>query len=256
MPGPESVVVRALWEEFLVDDGRAGGLKTLLSRPTLRRSPQTAWALQDVSLDVRSGEVLGLVGANGAGKTTLLRCISGILPPTQGEVLVRGRVVSLLELELALHPELTGLENAIVVSALLGAPRAELLPRLDEVAAFGDLQGMLDREVRTYSSGMRTRLAFSLGLHLDPQVLVVDEYLRGADEEFRRRCQARIHALRSRGSAAIVVSHERPVLEALCDRCLLLERGRVQAEGATGQVFDAYLGVRSSTKRRELTGAG
>ena len=241
MSGAPAAVVRGLWESFPVAACRAATLKELLSRPRVPRRSTPAWALQDVSFEVRAHEIVGLVGANGAGKSTLLRCVGGILPASRGEVLVRDRVVTLLELEHAFHPELTGRDNALVVGSLFGVPRRELLRRLDDVATFGELDTALDREVRTYSSGTRVRLAVALGLELRPDLLLIDEYLAGADEAFRQRSNARLAELRDAGTSAIVVSHEPALLEALCDRCMLLEDGRLAADGHTTDVLDGYL---------------
>ncbi len=237
------VLVRDLWEDFPAQAVRAGGVKEMVSRPRLGARGARKWGLQEVSFEVGAGEVVGLAGANGSGKTTLLRCVAGILPATRGEVLVRGRVVSVLELHLGFHPELTGRENALVAGSLMGVHRDEVLEALETARTFGELQGVIDHEVRTYSSGTRMRLALALGLELAPDVLLVDEYLAGADDTFRRRCGERVRALGEVGVTAIVASHDWALLDDACERCLVLDRGRLVADGPAAEVLDAHTGA-------------
>lgn len=211
-----------------------------------RRSPRgagppgTIWALRDVDLEVREGEVLGLIGRNGSGKTTLLKVLSRITEPTTGRVELRGRVGSLLEVGTGFHRELTGRENVYLSGAILGMGRREIERKLDEIVAFSGVETFLDTPVKRYSSGMHLRLAFSVAAHLEPEILLVDEILAVGDAEFRRKCLAKMDEVAAGGRTVLFVSHNLAAVRKLCHRCVLLEGGRLVADGSPTAAIRAY----------------
>jgi lipopolysaccharide transport system ATP-binding protein len=237
--------------------GRAGGRLRLRRR----RDPEL-WAVREVSFEVRPGEVLGVVGANGAGKSTLLRMLSGITDPTEGRAEIRGRVGSLLEVGTGFHPELSGRDNVYLNGAILGMKRAEIRARFDDIVEFSGIERFLDTPVKRYSSGMYVRLAFAVAAHLDPEILLVDEVLAVGDLDFQRRCLGRMDEVANSGRTILFVSHNLASVAALCNRAILLESGRLVAEGRTDDVLQRYvsstetqagLSVRDRTDRQ---GAG
>jgi lipopolysaccharide transport system ATP-binding protein len=200
------------------------------------------WALKDVSFEVKHGEVLGIVGRNGAGKSTLLKILSRITEPTEGRVLLRGRVASLLEVGTGFHPELTGRENIYLNGAILGMRRAEIRRKFDEIVAFAQVEKFLDTPVKRYSSGMYVRLAFAVAAHLEPDILVVDEVLAVGDAEFQRKCLGKMEEVsRREGRTVLVVSHNMGVVTSLCTRALWLGQGSIQDQGPAEAVVGHYL---------------
>ncbi|MDZ4753799.1 MAG: ABC transporter ATP-binding protein [Phycisphaerae bacterium] len=197
-------------------------------------------ALTGVDLEVSRGETLGIVGRNGSGKSTLLRILSGIIPPTEGTVDVRGRVAPLLALGAGFNPDFTGRENVFLNAALLGRSQKEIVARFDAIAAFADIGASLDRPVSTYSSGMFARLAFAVAVCVDPEILVVDEILSVGDESFARKCFGRIEAIKRAGATILFVSHNANLVLELCDRAMLLEGGKVAAIGDPREVMRRY----------------
>jgi lipopolysaccharide transport system ATP-binding protein len=185
------------------------------------------WALQDVSFEVRRGEVFGIIGRNGAGKSTLLKILSRITDPTLGRVRLRGRVGSLLEVGTGFHPELTGRENIFLNGAVLGMTRAEIKRKFDEIVAFAEVEQFLDTPVKRYSSGMSVRLAFSVAAHLEPEILVVDEVLAVGDASFQKKCLGKMSGVARQGRTVLFVSHNMNAVERLCGRIIHLERGRL-----------------------------
>lgn len=202
-------------------------------------------ALSDVTLQVRSGEILGVIGVNGAGKSTLMKVIAGILPPTQGRVVVRGNVAAMIELGAGFSPDLTGRENIVLYGALLGRPPGLMRDRLEEIAGWADLTEFLDVPIRTYSSGMLARLAFAISSDAAPDVLVVDEVLAVGDAEFSVRSGRRMDALMRGGAAVVLVSHDLEALAERATRAVWLHAGRVMAEGDPGEVTQAYAAAAS-----------
>src|ERR671925_657438 len=200
------------------------GLRTLRTARTPR---ETIWALDDVSFEVREGEVLGIIGRNGAGKTTLLRLLSRITEPTKGHADVTGRVGSLLEVGTGFHPELTGRENIFLNGTILGMRRAEIVRRFDDIVAFAGVERFLDTPVKRYSSGMQVRLAFAVAAHLEPEILLVDEVLAVGDAEFQRRCLGRMQDFGASGRTVLFVSHNMQAIARLCERTMLLDGGKV-----------------------------
>jgi lipopolysaccharide transport system ATP-binding protein len=199
------------------------------------------WALRDVSFEVGSGEVMGIVGRNGAGKSTLLKILSRISEPTSGRAIVEGRVGALLEVGTGFHPELTGRENILLNGAILGMSRADIRRRFDEIVAFAEIDRFLDTPVKRYSSGMYMRLAFSVAAHLEPEILIVDEVLAVGDAAFQRKCLGKMGQVAGEGRTVLFVSHNLPAVTRLCHRAVLLVDGRVAVCGPTAAVVGAYL---------------
>lgn len=198
------------------------------------------WALRDLSFEVRSGEVLGVIGRNGAGKSTLLKILSRIVEPTAGEAEICGRIGSLLEVGTGFHPELTGRENIFLSGALLGMRRHEVRARFDEIVAFAEVERFLDTPCKHYSSGMYTRLGFAVAAHLDAAILLVDEVLAVGDAEFQRKCLGKMTEIASGGRTVLFVSHNMAAVAQLCDRGLVLERGQAVFCGKIDAAIAAY----------------
>jgi len=210
----------------------------------LRRAGEDArtfWALRGVNLQVRQGELVGIIGHNGAGKSTLLKILSRITRPTTGEVEIFGRVGSLLEVGTGFHPDLTGRENVYLSGAILGMRRAEIARKFDEIVAFSELEKFIDTTVKFYSSGMYVRLAFSVAAHLEPEILIMDEVLAVGDAAFQQKCLDKMREVRRAGRTVFFVSHNLPAVTRLCRRVVLLERGQVVADGEPQEVVNRYL---------------
>ena len=199
------------------------------------------WALKDVSLEVKQGAVLGIIGQNGAGKSTLLKIISRITAPTRGEVKLKGRVASLLEVGTGFHPELTGRENIFLNGAILGMTVAETRSKFEEIVDFSGVERFIDTPVKRYSSGMFVRLAFAVAAHLDPEILVVDEVLAVGYAEFQKKCIGKMGDQARQGRTVLLVSHNMGSISQLCEQCLWLHRGKVKMQGHTAGVVDSYL---------------
>lgn len=199
------------------------------------------WALREVSFEVARGETFCIIGENGSGKSTLLQIIAGILQPTSGETEVRGRVAALLELGSGFNPEFTGRENIFLNASILGLSSAQIEERYEAITSFAEIGDFIHQPVKTYSSGMVVRLAFAVAIHVDPEVLLVDEALAVGDIYFRQRCMRKVHELRQRGVTILFVSHALGDVKAIGDRCLWLENGRVRDLGSTESVVGKYL---------------
>ena len=220
------------------------------------RSAEDVEALRDVSFEVKRGETFGVIGANGSGKSTLLKLLAGTAKPSAGTLEVRGRVAALLELGAGFHPDFTGRENAYLNGSLLGLPRREMDRVMPKVEAFADLGDFFDAQVKTYSSGMYMRLGFSVAVHLDPDVLLVDEVLAVGDEYFQHKCFAKIAEFKRAGKTIVLVSHDLGAVGRLCERALWLERGLAKAQGATRDVITAYHREVGEREQRERAARG
>ena len=218
-------------------------LANAVRRPFRRAGAQPFWALRDVTFDVPEGEVLGIVGRNGAGKSTLLKILSRITDPTEGTIVLRGRVGSLLEVGTGFHPELTGRENIFLSGSVLGMRRADIRRRFDEIVAFAEVDRFLDTPVKRYSSGMQVRLGFAVAAHLEPEILVVDEVLAVGDAAFQRKCLAKMEDVAHNGRTVLFVSHNMAAVESLCTAALLLREGRVHSVGSARAVVQEYLNL-------------
>lgn len=198
-------------------------------------------ALQDISFEIQPGETVGIIGRNGAGKSTLLKILSRITKPTSGQIRLRGRVGSLLEVGTGFHPELSGRDNIFLNGAILGMGRAEIKRKFDEIVAFAEVDQFLDTPVKRYSSGMYVRLAFAVAAHLEPEVLVVDEVLAVGDASFQKKCLNKMEDVGRGGRTVLFVSHNMPSITRLCQRSLLLDAGRLVADGDAQEVVGKYL---------------
>lgn len=216
------------------------GVRAALSR-CVDASERHVWALREVSFGVETGEVVGVIGRNGAGKSTLLRVLSEITDPTEGRVEVRGRVATLLEVGTGFHPELTGRENVFLNGAILGMTRREVTRKFDEIVEFAGVERFLDTPVKRYSTGMFLRLAFAVAAHLEPDILLVDEVLAVGDAGFQRRCLAKMDSVGRSGRTVLFVSHNMNAVTRLCPRAILLDGGRLVADGPSAQVAARYL---------------
>jgi lipopolysaccharide transport system ATP-binding protein len=199
------------------------------------------WALQDVSFEVRRGEIVGLIGRNGAGKSTLLRILSRITEPTEGYADLHGRVGSLLEVGTGFHPELTGRENIYLNGSILGMKNVEIARKLDEIVAFAEVERFIDTPVKRYSSGMYLRLAFAVAAYLEPEILLVDEVLAVGDARFQKKCLNKMQDVGQHGRTVLFVSHNMPAITRLCERVILLDEGKMLQDGPSYQVIRTYL---------------
>jgi lipopolysaccharide transport system ATP-binding protein len=252
--GNNAIEVQGIGKQYRL--GAAGGdrqysyksLRDLLAaipRRLFRRqeanAPLTFWALKDISFDVAEGEVVGLIGRNGAGKSTLLKVLSRVTDPTEGRILLRGRIGSLLEVGTGFHPELTGRENIFLNGAILGMRRAEIARQFDEIVAFAEVEKFIDTAVKHYSSGMYLRLAFAVAAHLETEVLLVDEVLAVGDAAFQKKCLGKMGDVARQGRTVIFVSHNMTALRSLCSRAVWLNEGHTVEDGPAGTVVDHYL---------------
>jgi lipopolysaccharide transport system ATP-binding protein len=225
------------------DPGLRHALEAFLRSPLSvfrNRNEESFWALKDVSLQVKEGEVLGLIGRNGAGKTTLLKILSRITRPTTGWAEIHGRVGSLLEVGTGFHPELTGRENAFLSGAILGMGKAEITRKFDEIVAFAELEKFIDTPVKHYSSGMYVRLAFAVAAHLEPEILLVDEVLAVGDINFQKKCLGKMGDVARAGRTVVLVSHQLNQIRRLCHRVVWIDDGALRLDGNTHEVVSAY----------------
>ncbi|HZH33379.1 MAG TPA: ABC transporter ATP-binding protein [Pyrinomonadaceae bacterium] len=208
---------------------------------TKARKVDILWALRDVSFEVQEGETLGIIGHNGAGKSTLLKILSRITRPTSGFAEMRGRVGSLLEVGTGFHTELSGRENIFLSGAILGMQHREIERKFDEIVAFAEIERFLDTPVKHYSSGMFMRLAFSVAVHLEPEILLMDEVLAVGDTDFQHKCLDKMQEVMNEGRTILFVSHNISAITRLCRRAVALNRGQIVAEGEVQTVVNAYL---------------
>src|SRR6266576_2619778 len=218
-----------------------GFFKNLKSGNGVSVSKEDFWALKDVSFEVQRGEVVGIIGRNGAGKSTLLKILSRITEPTTGKVRIKGRVASLLEVGTGFHPELSGRENIFLNGAILGMGRTEIRSKFDEIVAFAEVERFIETPVKRYSSGMQVRLAFAVAAHLEPEILIIDEVLAVGDIAFQRKCLGKMKNVAQHGRTVIFVSHNLPAIIGLTSRTILIEKGRLIANGPSGEVVSRFL---------------
>ncbi|MFA4826208.1 MAG: ABC transporter ATP-binding protein [Methanoregula sp.] len=213
----------------------------------------TFWALKEVNFTLDRGDIVGIIGPNGAGKSTLLKILTRITSPTDGEIILRGRVGSLLEVGTGFHPELTGRENIYFNGAILGMKKKEIDRKFDEIVSFSGIEKFIDTPVKRYSSGMHVRLAFSVAAHLDPEIMMIDEVLAVGDAAFQKKCLGKMEEVASRGRTVLFVSHNMAIIEQLCKKAILIDKGRVIKIGKTSDVIEVYLSMQvnhdKSTKR-------
>jgi ABC-2 type transport system ATP-binding protein len=226
-------------KHFRLNHARADSLKERVIN--LRRTThEEFWALRDVSLAVDQGETLGLLGHNGSGKSTLLKCVAGIMRPTRGTIVKRGRIAALLELGSGFHPDLTGRENVYMNASILGFSRKEIDRIFDEIVAFSEIEEFIDNQVKHYSSGMAARLGFAVAVNVEPEILLVDEVLSVGDEAFQRKCLERIRTFQREGRTILLVTHAVDLVRRICDRAAVLDHGELVAVGAPGEAALAF----------------
>jgi ABC-2 type transport system ATP-binding protein len=228
---------------FLIKKNPVDSLKVRmvgLFNPRQREQRDTFWALRDINLDVRRGEFLGLIGPNGSGKSTLLRIVANIYHPTQGSVFTQGRVVPMIELGIGFHPDLTGRENIYLNTSLYGLSKDQTDQIFTPIVNFSEIQEFLEMPAKSYSLGMYMRLGFSAAVHLDPDILLIDEVLAVGDEHFQKKCLKRMEQIHARGKTIILVSHDLESIEQMCTRVCLLSHGRIEAEGAPLAITRQY----------------
>jgi lipopolysaccharide transport system ATP-binding protein len=232
-----------------------------VKKPLARATSETFWALKDIDFDIHKGDVVGIIGRNGAGKSTLLKILSRITAPTTGEITIRGRVGSLLEVGTGFHPELTGRENIYLNGSILGMTRREIESRFDAIVDFSGVEQFLDTPVKRYSSGMYVRLAFAVAAHLDPEVMIVDEVLAVGDSEFQKKCLAKMQDVANSGRTVLFVSHNMHSVQTLCKTAILLNKGQLLDAGPVDAITDRYVAMMETEEidltdvhRREGTG--
>lgn len=236
-----AVELNDVTKEFRMYDRYQAGVKSLIVHPfrnARRHKPVRFRAVDHVSVNILHGECFGILGRNGAGKSTLLALIAGVLRPTSGTISVHGRISPLLELGVGFTPELTGRENIVINGVLLGLRRREITAIIEEIIAFADIADFIDQPLKTFSSGMQSRLGFAIAVHIKPNILLVDEVLSVGDTEFQQKCLRRIDQLRQSGATIVFVSHNLQTVENICDRAIWLEKGRVVSVGAPKKVID------------------
>ena len=230
-------------------DSFSQGLRSVFS--SSRRANKSVktdfWALQDINFEINQGDRVGIIGRNGAGKSTLLKILSRIVSPTTGRITIEGRVGSLLEVGTGFHPELTGRENIFLNGSLLGMGKTEITKKFDEIVSFAEVEKFLDTPVKRYSSGMYVRLAFAVAAHLEPEILIVDEVLAVGDSSFQKKCLGKMEDVAGEGRTVLFVSHNMETVLRLCNRCILLENGRLKENGLTDAVIKSYLNTGSGT---------
>ena len=253
-----TVTIRAenLSKKYMISvnkDAQGGSLAERLNDGTKKlltlRSPfstqnlvkEELWPVKDVSFEIHAGEVVGIIGRNGAGKSTLLKILSRITEPTSGRAEIFGRIGTLLEVGTGFHPELTGRDNIYLSGIILGMKKAEIDRKFDEIVEFAGIAKFIDTPVKRYSSGMYVRLAFAVGAHLEPEILIVDEVLAVGDLQFQKKCLSKMHDIGDHGRTVLFVSHNMSAITRLCPRAILLENGKVIADGPSHEVVSAYL---------------
>ena len=234
-----AVSLKGIGKMYRVSPSRSLRLKEVLSFGKVKRS-HDFWALQDINLEVEPGTTLGILGRNGAGKSTLLKIISGVLQPTTGTAEVNGRLTAIFSLGSGFNPEFTGRENAMLNGLILGIDNQEMLERFDDIAAFADIGEFMDRPIKTYSSGMRSRLGFAVAVNVDPDILVLDEALSAGDAAFKKKALQRMYDLRDSGTTVLFVSHSMGMVKQFCTDAILLHKGRLVSSGSPNEVADHY----------------
>jgi ABC-type polysaccharide/polyol phosphate transport system ATPase subunit len=242
-PGSAVIVADGVWKQYETRSHSLRNDASTLVRQALRRhivGEEPFWALRDVSLRVARGESIAIVGRNGSGKSTLLRILSGITQPTRGTALIRGHFATLLGIGAGFYPERSGRENIFLHAAMQGVSPRDARSYVDEIADWAELGDFIDVAVKRYSSGMMTRLGFSIAVHIAPDIVFVDEVLAVGDKGFRDKCTDRLLGMRKEGRTLVCVSHQAETLQRLCDRAILLHRGEMRGEGTVKEVMSQY----------------
>jgi ABC-type polysaccharide/polyol phosphate transport system ATPase subunit len=237
-----AIEMNDIWKKFPMKKDRPGFKEFIvgLSKYRNRHSNFIFWALRGVTFDVKHGECIGVIGKNGSGKSTLLSLILGTIYPSKGTIKVSQKITPLLELGSGFHQDLTGRENIILNGVLLGLTQDEVLEKIEDIIAFSDIEEFIDMPVRTYSGGMYLRLAFSIAIHTEPELFLIDEILSVGDEGFQKKSQEALTGLIKRGVTTIFVSHQMSMIKEICNRAIWLEHGEIKAEGEPQRVIEEY----------------
>lgn len=235
-----SIEIQKLGKKFRVYSERNQSLKSALMRGKIAKYKEF-WALRDISLNIETGQTVGLVGGNGSGKSTLLKTLAKIYWPDEGTISYAGRMSALLEVGSGFHPELTGRENVYLNGSILGMKRKEIDARFDRIVEFSGISEFIDQPVKNYSSGMYVRLGFSVAIHVEPEILVIDEVLAVGDVSFQAQCFERIRELKSLGTTIVLVSHDLKAVESLCDQVAWINKGTLKSFGEPSKVISQYL---------------
>ena len=244
--------IRNISKKFLIDHEQPSYLSfrdRIAGLLQKKNKPEEFWALKGVSFDVMPGDSIGIIGRNGAGKSTLLKILSRITPPTNGHIVARGRVASLLEVGTGFHQELTGRENIFMNGSILGMKRAEINNRFEEIVDFSGVEKFLDTPLKHYSSGMQLRLAFAVAAHLEPEILIVDEVLAVGDAEFQKKCMGKMEEVNKSGRTLLFVSHNLQSLKILCQKGILLEKGNLTCHDNFASVANRYTYIHQSNRK-------
>jgi ABC-2 type transport system ATP-binding protein len=242
-PDSDAIIeVDGVWRRYRRWERRPSSLKDAFVRffQPNGLAYQDFWALKDISFSLRRGEVLGICGGNGSGKSTLLKVLAKILPMTYGHITVRGKITTLLDLGTGFLPELTGRENIALNGAIMGLTNAEVASKLDSIIDFADLGSFINSPIKTYSAGMYMRLGFAIAIHVNADILLIDEILAVGDQEFHRKCIPELQRMQQNGTSLVIASHALPMLSELCDRVIWLNAGRIMMEGPPAEVLERY----------------
>jgi len=239
MSNDVTISIKNVWEKYRLYHDRTRSLKEIFVKFSRARY-EDLWALRDVTFNIMKGETLGLIGSNGSGKSTLPKCVARVLFPTCGTIEVKGRVSALLELGAGFHPDLTGRENIFINGAMLGMTRRQILSKFDEIVAFSEIEPFIDSPVRNYSSGMYMRLGFSIAVHVDPDILLIDEVLAVGDDAFQAKCIDKVNAFKKAGKTILFVSHDMAEVKKMCNKVVWLDQGKVKKIGATREIIATY----------------
>jgi lipopolysaccharide transport system ATP-binding protein len=246
-----AISVRELGKKFRKNTiGRPFKIKHLLTKPFFKKRYETFWCLRNVTFEVPRGQMVGIIGPNGSGKSTLLRLIGGVGKPDEGTLAVNGKIGALLDLGAGFHNDLTGRDNIFISGVVAGLTRRQILERFDEIVAFADLESFLENPLRTYSSGMRMRLAFAVATNIEPDILLIDEILSVGDLTFQSRCLERINQYKHKGCTMLLVSHDMKQVEKFCDSVLWLKNGKVKGYGSSMEILRDYEEEMSSETQR------
>lgn len=242
MKNDVAITIKNMSKDFIIYADKANTLKERIVRFSNNKK-EVRHILKNINLEIKKGETVALIGVNGSGKSTLLKLITKIIYPTSGSIKVKGKLASLLELGAGFHPDFSGRENIYFNASIFGLTKAEIDSRLDDIIAFSELGSFIDTPVRTYSSGMYMRLAFSVAINVDADIILIDEILAVGDQRFQEKCMNKMQELKKMGKTMVFVSHSKEAVEFLCDRSIWINNGEIQKDGKTEEVLKEYIKV-------------
>ena len=242
MKNDVAITIKNMSKDFIIYADKANTLKERIVRFSNNKK-EVRHILKNINLEIKKGETVALIGVNGSGKSTLLKLITKIIYPTSGAIKVKGKLASLLELGAGFHPDFSGRENIYFNASIFGLTKSEIDSRLDDIIAFSELGSFIDTPVRTYSSGMYMRLAFSVAINVDADIILIDEILAVGDQRFQEKCMNKMQELKKMGKTMVFVSHSKEAVEFLCDRAVWINNGEIQKDGKTEEVLKEYIKV-------------